>query len=80
MNKNLLAALAIGGAAYWASKQPGGIKGTWQRLQHGFRDLQAGKDPGEVGQRFLRGEDAVIESTPTEELETAAPGYHQSTV
>jgi hypothetical protein len=55
MRRSLLWAAALGGAAYWASKQPGGIQGTWNRLQDGMRDIRHGEDPVEVGKRFLSG-------------------------
>jgi hypothetical protein len=48
---------AAAGAAYWASRQPGGISGTWRRLQQGVRDIGAGQDPRAVGKRFLSGRD-----------------------
>lgn len=60
--KGLLSAAALAGAAYWASKQPGGIQGTWSRLQQGAKDIAGGQDPKEVGRRFLRGEDSHMSS------------------
>jgi hypothetical protein len=57
MKKGVLLGAAVAGAAYWASRQPGGIPGTWGRLQQGVRDVAAGQDPLAVGKRFLRGGD-----------------------
>jgi hypothetical protein len=57
MRKNFWFLAAAGAAAYWASRQPGGINGTWRRLQQGARDVAAGQDPLAVGRRFLRGTD-----------------------
>jgi hypothetical protein len=58
-NRGLLMAAVLGGAAYWASKQPGGMKGTWNRLQQGMRDIQNGQDPRMVAQRFIQGKDPL---------------------
>ena len=49
----LLGAAAAAGAAYWASKQPGGIQGTWERAQQSFKDIQAGQDWKAVCNRFF---------------------------
>lgn len=68
--QGLLTAAVIGGAAYWASKQPGGIKGTFQRAQQGFRDIMAGQDPRQVGKRFLSGHDEEPAGYYTEEPAT----------
>jgi hypothetical protein len=51
----LLGAAAAAGAAYWASKQPGGIQGTWDRVQQSVKDMQAGQDPMAVCKRFFSG-------------------------
>lgn len=51
----LLAALAGGAAYYWASQQPGGCSGTWDRFVQGVQDIQAGQDPVAVGKRFFGG-------------------------
>ena len=67
-------AAALGGAAYWASKQPGGIKGTWDRMQQGFRDIQAGQDPMRVGKRFISGRDEEPAGMYTEETTAYTPG------
>jgi hypothetical protein len=77
MRKGVLLGAAVAGAAYWASKQPGGIKGTWDRLQQGFRDVQAGQDPVAVGKRFLAGrsEEPVGVYTEGPESVDTAGGY-----
>lgn len=53
--RNLLTLAALGGAAYWASKQPGGIQGTLGRAKQSAKDIMAGQNPREVGQRFISG-------------------------
>jgi hypothetical protein len=42
---NLLWAAAIGGGLYWASKQPGGISGTWDRVSGKLKEIQDSPDP-----------------------------------
>ena len=42
---NLLFLAAVGGGLYWASKQPGGIKGTWERLGGKLTEIQNSNDP-----------------------------------
>jgi hypothetical protein len=44
------------GGLYWASKQPGGIKGTWDRLKDAAKDIRNGADPMSAGRRFVRSE------------------------
>lgn len=56
MPRGILWGAAIAGGLYWASKQPGGIKGTWNRLRGAARDIQEGADPVEAGHRFMGGE------------------------
>lgn len=53
MARGLFWGAAAAGALYWASKQPGGVKGTFQRLKGAARDIQGGADPMEVGRRFI---------------------------
>ncbi|MFN3652233.1 MAG: hypothetical protein ACK47B_21860 [Armatimonadota bacterium] len=65
--RGLLTMAALGGAAYWASKQPGGIKGTIDRARQGFRDIMAGQDPRQVGKRFMSGRDEEPAGYYTEE-------------
>jgi hypothetical protein len=69
----------MAGAAYWASRQPGGIKGTWDRLQQGFRDIQAGQDPMAVGKRFISGgtEEPAGVYTQEPDMTTSAGGYQE---
>jgi len=57
MKKGLLIGAALGAGAYWASRQPGGVTGTWGRLQQGVRDVMSGQDALAVGKRFLAGQD-----------------------
>ncbi|HEU4751511.1 MAG TPA: hypothetical protein VFU47_00285, partial [Armatimonadota bacterium] len=77
--RGLLVGAAIAGAAYWASRQPGGIKGTIDRLQQGFRDIQAGQDPVAVGKRFFRGgtEEPAGMYTNDPDVEAAPTGFQQ---
>ncbi|MBC8137684.1 MAG: hypothetical protein H8F28_17525 [Fibrella sp.] len=42
---NLLFAALVGGGLYWASKQPGGIKGTWDRFGGKLHEIQNSNDP-----------------------------------
>lgn len=56
MTRALWGAVAVMGALYWASKQPGGIPGTWGRLRAAVDEVKHGGDPMEAGRRFIRGE------------------------
>ena len=56
MMKSLWGAALIGGGLYWASRQPGGIPGTWQRLKRAVSDIKHGADPMTAGRRFVAGE------------------------
>jgi hypothetical protein len=49
----LLAAAALGGL-YWASRQPGGIPGTWSRLKGALGDIQHGGNPMETLRGFVK--------------------------
>ena len=49
----------IGGGLYWASRQPGGIPGTWERLKRAVNDIKNGADPMAVGRRFASGESST---------------------
>lgn len=42
---NLFWAAAIGGGLYWASKQPGGINGTYNKLSDKVKEIQNSSDP-----------------------------------
>lgn len=42
---NMLVAAAIGGGLYWASKQPGGIQGVWNRFSDKVKDISNSSDP-----------------------------------
>jgi hypothetical protein len=54
--KGLFMGAAIVGSLVWAAKQPGGIRGTWDRLRGTARDIKEGQDPMEAGRRFFEGE------------------------
>ena len=56
MLKSLWGVALIGGALYWASRQPGGIPGTWERLKRAANDIKNGEDPMAAGRRFVAGE------------------------
>jgi hypothetical protein len=56
MAKSLWGAALIGGGLYWASRQPGGISGTWQRLKRTVGDIKNGADPMAAGRQFVAGE------------------------
>ena len=60
MRSTWLIGAALGGAAYWASRQPGGIKGTVDRAGQCLRDIHAGQDPMKVGKRFVTGRDEEL--------------------
>jgi len=49
-------AAIVAGVLYWASKQPGGIPGTWERLKGAVDDVRNGADPVAAGRRFVRGD------------------------
>ncbi len=76
MARGLWGAAAIMGGLYWASKQPGGIKGTWNRLKDTAGDIRKGADPMSAGRRFIRGE-----SSPTQisdpELQSSYETYNR---
>ncbi|HVK02161.1 MAG TPA: hypothetical protein VM490_01695 [Armatimonadaceae bacterium] len=44
-NTGLLLAAAIGGGLYWASKQPGGVKGTMDRLNGKLKEISDSENP-----------------------------------
>ena len=56
MTRLLWGAAIVAGALYWASRQPGGIPGTWERLRRAANDIRNGADPVAAGRRFVRGE------------------------
>ncbi len=56
MARGLWGAAALMGGLYWASRQPGGLKGTWGRIQGAVGDIKNGADPMDTGRRFIRGE------------------------
>jgi hypothetical protein len=58
MARGLWGAAAVVGGLYWASRQPGGLSGTWNRLKGAANDIKGGADPMSVGRRFVRGERA----------------------
>jgi hypothetical protein len=74
MARGLFWGAAAAGALYWASKQPGGVKGTWRRLRGAAREIQEGADPMETGRRFLKGR-----STTGSPEADSMPGYATST-
>jgi hypothetical protein len=55
MVKSLWGVVLIGGALYWASRQPGGIPGTWERLKRAVNEIRNGEDPVAAGRRFVAG-------------------------
>ena len=71
MKKGLIL-VALGAGAYWASRQPGGLPGTWKRLKQGARDIAAGQDPMAVGRRFIQGRDEEPAGIYTEEPQAAS--------
>jgi hypothetical protein len=58
MPRGLFGAAAVVGGLYWASRQPGGIPGTWRRLKAAVQEIKSGADPMAAGRRFIRGETA----------------------
>jgi len=56
MIKSLWGVALIGAGLYWASRQPGGIPGTWERLKRAVDDIRNGADPMAAGRRFVSGE------------------------
>ena len=48
-NNTLLFAALVGGGLYWASKQPGGIRGTFDKYGKKLAQIQNSNDPlGEI--------------------------------
>jgi hypothetical protein len=58
MARGLWGAAAVVGSLFWASRQPGGISGTWNRLKAAANDIKGGADPMSAGRRFIRGDQA----------------------
>jgi hypothetical protein len=58
MPRGLWGAAAVVGGLYWASRQPGGLSGTWNRLKTAAKEIKNGADPMATGRRFIRGETA----------------------
>jgi hypothetical protein len=58
MTRGLWSAAALMGGLYWASRQPGGLKGTWNRLKTAAKEIRQGADPMAAGRRFVSGETA----------------------
>ena len=58
MPRGLLGAAAVVGGLYWASRQPGGLPGTWNRLKSAMNDIKNGADPMATGRRFVKGDSA----------------------
>jgi hypothetical protein len=56
MNIRPLVGAAIAGGLIWASRQPGGVKGTWERLKSAANDVKSGEDVRTAAKRFARGE------------------------
>jgi len=48
MKRNVLLAAAVGGGLYWASKQPGGIRGMWDRFSPKLKRVQDSETPLEA--------------------------------
>ena len=54
MTRALWGAAVIAAALYWASRQPGGIPGTWGRLKRAANDIKNGADPmAEIGRAHV---------------------------
>ncbi|MBC8142676.1 MAG: hypothetical protein H7Y38_14700 [Armatimonadetes bacterium] len=52
-NNGLIFAALVGGGLYWASKQPGGIKGTFDKYGKKLAQIQNSNDPiGEIKRQF----------------------------
>jgi hypothetical protein len=43
--RKLFWAAAVGGGLYWASKQPGGISGVWDKFSGKLKEVQDSPDP-----------------------------------
>jgi hypothetical protein len=50
-----LVGAAVAGGLIWASRQDGGVKGTWHRLKECINDVKAGENVGAATRRFFRG-------------------------
>ena len=73
MTRGLWGAAAVVGSLYWASRQPGGVKGTWNRLKESVNDIRNGVDPMTAGRRFVKGE-----STPAALNDPALRGSYDT--
>jgi hypothetical protein len=55
---------AIAGGLIWASRQPGGLMGTWDRLKSCANDVKSGEDIRTATKRFIRGEQPMVDEMP----------------
>jgi hypothetical protein len=56
MNIRPLVGAAIAGGLIWASRQEGGVKGTFNRLKEAANDIKAGEDFSTAVKRIPRRE------------------------
>jgi hypothetical protein len=63
MNIRPLVGAAIAGGLIWASRQEGGVKGTWQRLKSAANDVKSGESFGSAAKRFARGDNPQYDET-----------------
>ena len=69
---NLLFAAAVGGGLYWASKQPGGVKGTWSKFNGKLKEVQNSNDPlGTLKQQFNDAKTNMMATSPSSYNEIA---------
>ena len=61
MNVRPLVGAAIAGGLIWASRQEGGVKGTWERLKSCAHDVKDGENLGSATKRFFKGEHAMYD-------------------
>ena len=46
--QNAVFLTAVAGGLYWASKQPGGVKGLWERFSPKLKKVQEAENPFEA--------------------------------
>ncbi len=49
--QNAVFLAAVAGGLYWASKQPGGVKGMWNRFSPKFKKVQDADNPFEAARQ-----------------------------
>jgi hypothetical protein len=72
--RKLFWAAALGGGLYWASKQPGGVSGVWERTRGKVKEIQDSPDPmGTLKASFSRAKKETADQLESASAYTALP-------